>query len=52
MEKETDLYRVFDERHPEKAIFVGSHDDCGDFMDDSYPKKCTDFNYIWAEPCI
>lgn len=49
MEKETDTYRVFDERFPEFDLMTGTHLDCMQFMVENYEDEDPDFNYVWVE---
>jgi len=48
MEKETDSYRVVDERKLNLTIFEGSHDECGDFINENYEESSEDFKHIWT----
>lgn len=50
MEKETDAYRVYDERSPEFDICVGTHDECMDYLIENYSEGDSDYNYVWIQP--
>lgn len=50
MEKETDSYRVYDERSPEVDIFAGTHDECMDYLVENYHDEDADFNHVWVQP--